>query len=643
MTTIRRRKRIPLSVTLFPFLAVLICTLGVLIVLLVLAVRAADLEAAEDVANIETIATEQAERINQLTAELDERSLAIDILGDARQSIVDRATAAREHRGHLESEIRQLRDSMAQLEQEWQQLQHISANTSPDTIEMQRLAAQVAQLKIDISSNESELAEKQEMVEEVPQPMYSIVPHAGSGGTFRRPIFIESTERGLTLQPLGIHLNKADFAMPLGPGNPLDTALLAIREYWLKYDQSQSEGSPYPLVVIRPGGAEGFAIARRAMSSWEDEFGYELVEQEKQLDFGALDAELKKVVQRAIEEALARQSHFISHRPAGSIAGNPNDPNDRNGDMRANAGRGGASSTPSRLAGGSSLSQRRPGLTVSNNAGGFVGNQAWSEATRAAGNGQSSNFSLASSSAGAFESNNLSSSHLQAGSSSASSSGQPFSQSRGASYSNAATDSDQASGLTSQSPPGQAGSNGNPDLAVHLNDAQGMAESGLNSSSTGYGSAEMQSSSRHQSQSSAKSAASPTTNLADATSVNSASQLSSLAASRGSNWALPTAKTNTATAYVRPIRLIVKSDRMVIRSGTGLDNQIPFTQNLVESVDPLINEIWQRIESWGAPGANSFWKPELRVTVEPDGQHHFQALQALLRDSGIDINAEKQE
>jgi uncharacterized protein YlxW (UPF0749 family) len=38
----RRKKRSQLSVSLFPFLAVLICTLGVLIVMLVMAVKSAD-------------------------------------------------------------------------------------------------------------------------------------------------------------------------------------------------------------------------------------------------------------------------------------------------------------------------------------------------------------------------------------------------------------------------------------------------------------------------------------------------------------------------------------------------------------------------------------------------------------------------
>ena len=43
----RKKNRTQLSVSLFPFLAVLICTLGVLIVMLVMAVKSADVQSAK--------------------------------------------------------------------------------------------------------------------------------------------------------------------------------------------------------------------------------------------------------------------------------------------------------------------------------------------------------------------------------------------------------------------------------------------------------------------------------------------------------------------------------------------------------------------------------------------------------------------
>ena len=56
-----RKRRTPPGVSLFPFLAVLICTLGVLIVMLVIAVKAADSSASNSTAEAEeAIAAERA-------------------------------------------------------------------------------------------------------------------------------------------------------------------------------------------------------------------------------------------------------------------------------------------------------------------------------------------------------------------------------------------------------------------------------------------------------------------------------------------------------------------------------------------------------------------------------------------------------
>ena len=69
----RRRTRTSLGVSLFPFLAVLICTLGVLIVLLVLAVRSADVRASKEQSDHQERYEQQQKRLNELNAEYDLR------------------------------------------------------------------------------------------------------------------------------------------------------------------------------------------------------------------------------------------------------------------------------------------------------------------------------------------------------------------------------------------------------------------------------------------------------------------------------------------------------------------------------------------------------------------------------------------
>ena len=55
----------------------------------------------------------------------------------------------------------------------------------------------------------------------------------------------------------------------------------------------------------------------------------------------------------------------------------------------------------------------------------------------------------------------------------------------------------------------------------------------------------------------------------------------------------------------------------------------------MEAVEELVNEIWTQIESWGIAGQNSYWKPQLRITVMPGSHYRFQELRRLLADSGI--------
>ena len=114
---------------------------------------------------------------------------------------------------------------------------------------------------------------------------FAIIPYDGPHGTQRRPIYIECRENGIVLQPEGIVLTPEDFAGPLGPGNPLDAALRTTREYLARIGQTTVHGEPYPLLLVRPDGAVAYSVARMAMKAWDEEFGYELIEQDILLDF----------------------------------------------------------------------------------------------------------------------------------------------------------------------------------------------------------------------------------------------------------------------------------------------------------------------------------------------------------------------
>jgi len=113
--------------------------------------------------------------------------------------------------------------------------------------------SEVNQLRQKIDSAKDRLATKRSNVVTIEQKKYSIVPYHGHGGTKRIPIYIECNSRGLVLQPWNIALTNDDFYHPVGAGNPVDAALNAVRNYYLKHELAEDDQRPYPLLVIRPG------------------------------------------------------------------------------------------------------------------------------------------------------------------------------------------------------------------------------------------------------------------------------------------------------------------------------------------------------------------------------------------------------
>ena len=298
------------GVSLFPFLAVLICTLGVLIVLLVLAVQSANVtatgkqeEAAEQNRNTES-------QIAKLQSDVEFEKDIAESLKEIRPDVSKRLSQVREYRAHLEREIKDLEKQAGRLAAELVAFEKSESSQPPATPE------RIEQLELEVSKAELLLAEKRTQIPTVTKKKYSIVPYHGSGSTKRIPIFVECTNDRLILRPWNIELTKADFAFPVLPGNPLDAALLAVRNYFSEFKLVDDGMRPYPLLVVRPSGAQTYGLARRAMSSWDDEFGYELVGAGKDLEFGAVDLQLQQRISEAVEIAKRNQRSIAARRNA---------------------------------------------------------------------------------------------------------------------------------------------------------------------------------------------------------------------------------------------------------------------------------------------------------------------------------------
>ena len=335
-----RRANNAYAVTLFPFLAVLICTMGVLVALLFVAVHAAGQSAQNETNEVHE---QQAEKLKELQYAIEENEFRIEGLADFRPDVVERLKVERERRAHLQTSLKEIDEQALQLAN---QLKQLESQPDQSTETLAQLEAAEEQLKRQILAVNEQLEQlnQQKPIENI---VYSVVPTDASGVTNRRPIYIECVGNRMILQPHGITFDMRDFVRPIEVGNPLDAAMIAIRNYWDKHQLSGKEGDAYPLLIVRPSGAQAYALARHAIQSWDDEFGYELITEDLKLDFGVRDARLEQELQITIAEAKRRQAR----RTAIAMA-----------DGNRFGGNGG----------GLTRESRYTGLTVDNENGGFA-------------------------------------------------------------------------------------------------------------------------------------------------------------------------------------------------------------------------------------------------------------------------------
>jgi hypothetical protein len=285
------------TISLFPFLAVLLCTMGALLVLLVLFSRSAS------------------------QAGVREAEAAIEELELAREN-------ARWRRDQLDGVRQKTNDDLSRARMV---LAGIEENTRELEDELKRLVGVVEALEIEAKpSDESDLAALEEKLTNARESLdkaredqasrpaaYAVVPYVGKHGTHRRPLYIECCVDGVFLQPEGIRLAPGDFDGPPGPGNPLASALRAAREQMARTVPNPGDpaSQPYPLLLVRPSGVMAYYAAREAISSWGNEFGYQLIEDDWTIAYPPPDPAIAEAENRAIEESRRRLAWLAEAHP----------------------------------------------------------------------------------------------------------------------------------------------------------------------------------------------------------------------------------------------------------------------------------------------------------------------------------------
>lgn len=660
-----------LGVALFPFLAVLLCTMGALIVVLIVLSRQAHAQAKD---SAQAASAEMQEKVEQAQQLLDFR---IEQLRVQREKTQADLANRRFVLGQVEDHWRQLEGKLVELRRAYAELENVQT-----TDQAQRQAQQR-----DLEALEQQLAAANQAADEArrqaagKRPSFAVVPYDGPNGTRRRPIYIECRSDAILIQPEGVRFAVVDFAGPLGPSNPLASGVRAVREYIAGQQKDKPQPyEPYPLLLVRPDGIEAYYLARLALADWDTEFGYEMIEADWPLEFPTADAALRDIVQQAVDDARVRQRLLAQHAPRQFGAS-------RSRSFRAAPGGGivpaeGPEGLPSSGSRGESGFARRGagsgnGFSSMGRRGSGFGGPSDGDAARGGGSVggdvDTADLPYASGLAGGTGD----------GRTATSGAGEPSGEGFGESTGDAGDPlvARGSSALANSSNVGATGAsksgNGTGDRfgASQRGSAgeRGFGQSLRSGSSSAAGSAR-----GAQGSSSSSAGATASTGASGATSASgapgspgaagmsaggsaggdpsqgqvgvgipsvdfskSASPAESLAKKRGQDWGIPES-VRGATPVGRPIRVECRGDRLVVYSNSRSQRsqrEIVFAGPMEPAVDELVSTVWDEVEGWGLAGQGMYWHPTLNCDVTPDGQTRYAELQQLLEGSGLEVKA----
>jgi hypothetical protein len=592
-----RRSRAQLdagSVSLFPFLAVLLCTMGALIVILVVvasqarasaAARAAEQAAEQLPADppVDPIELEMAQwRVEQLAAARDQTSADLE---RARLEL----SGIEDHLRRLQQERDELARAAGALAAAGQQNETQRAALAAD---VDRANQQVARLELEVAAARKKSAGN--------RPSYSIVPYEGPNRTRRRPLFIECTADRVILQPERIVLTEQDFLPPLGPGNPLAAALRASSEYLDRNDPSGGAEKPYPLIVVRPAGINAYYAVRRALSSWGSDFGYEMIDEDWKLEFPPVEPGLAETQRRAVESGRRYQQQLAAAAPSQYGRRKPR--------YRASPTRGGFVMEGGEAGG----SGRRGGGGFGSGQDGFgreSGDDRFAGQNGGGADGQSAG-DATSGGAGGNPYEGI-----------AGSAGEPGSDRRAGPPGEGAGGRGATAGSATQGSADRYASQGSPN---RKGGTSGGSQTGSGEQSSGGSPGAGSSGQGTMGQGSSQS-----------TTQNRQPHPAEL---RGEDWALRNAARG-ATPVTRPVRVMCLSDRVVIlpEDGRGAGQTVMMPGATRDALDDFTSAMWAHMEGWGIAGNRLYWRPVLSLQSDAQGARRASELSYLLDGSGFDI------
>jgi len=332
-----RRARDKSSIGLFPFLAVLICTMGALILVLLsmtgklqqqMAAKARAREAAILLAinkappAPDPVAEPDPEPVPELppsipapdySAQREEIEAERERRLQAWEKLIREKALQKElRRQQLADHEQELNDAKRALTQTEAVLTDLTGRVKSVSAEDQKLDQTMDGLHDRRNDAEQMVLKARKNLEDVRRRKsaasneFAVIPYDGSSGTYRRPIYIECTAAGIRFLPEGQFLPIGDLEGFTQGYNPLLIGAQALAEYWSQKNKADPDHNPppYVLLLVRPSGAATYYGARMLLSKLDTPFGYELLDDSFKLSLQEGDPVAARLLNVAVADTM---------------------------------------------------------------------------------------------------------------------------------------------------------------------------------------------------------------------------------------------------------------------------------------------------------------------------------------------------
>lgn len=343
------RRRPTNAISLFPFLAVLVCTMGALILLLLVTTRRIRNDQQQVAAQIDrthTVESSVSEKPNEPATEATpptvetvlspqptgndadfvDLTIRLDQIAKLKRDIAQ----AKGRQQDIQERLRRLRQQQDEQRQRRQQHENLRQELARLETDFDAMTAVLQDQRRLLSQAEAELAEQARLTEAGERLLrqresalirlrklsaeiaaradhgtdQTVLEFSNREGTRTAPIIVEVTDDGFLLQPTEVRITEADMLGFPASDNPLLAVLFAVNDY---RNPSRLHQQPYVLLLVRPDGSLPFYVAQRTLNEAGVHFGYELLSADRSIRFDAQSAEEQQVARQALLAALKRR------------------------------------------------------------------------------------------------------------------------------------------------------------------------------------------------------------------------------------------------------------------------------------------------------------------------------------------------